>query len=398
MNSSQNISSLRAGTLLRGDCHLLMVGDPGTGKSQILKFAAGIAPRSVYTTGIGTSNAGLTCHAVKEQGEWQLEAGALPLACGGICCIDEFNTMKEADKEAIREAMEQQTVSVAKAGLVTKLNCRCSVMAACNFPENVGRAFHHDSMLSTPLLSRFDLVLYFNQANTDRWIRNVCKHLLRSQLLNSSRKRQCDQGGSHEALWSIAMLKDYVRLVRTLQPTITPDAERFVYPLSAHVRCVSLTLLFLSVLSQYFLKQRAKNRREEGLTTVRMMDSLVRLSQAHARLMFREEVTVLDALVATSLVELTMQSRETIVGDAFLETPDVVQSVFPENAEEDYAHFASSMLRALDLEGEVQLEQSFTQSSGDGEKPDELGSADASNALSSIERKLKRFRYTESGE
>ncbi|KHJ47956.1 MCM2/3/5 family protein [Trichuris suis] len=363
-----------SGTLLRGDCHLLMVGDPGTGKSQILKFAAGIAPRSIYTTGIGTSNAGLTCHAVKEQGEWQLEAGALPLACGGICCIDEFNTMKEVDKEAIREAMEQQTVSVAKAGLVTKLNCRCSVMAACNFQENVGRTFHHDSTLSTPLLSRFDLVLYFKQANTDKWIRNVCKHLLRSQLRNASRKRQCDdQGGSHEDLWSVAMLKDYVRLVRTLQPSITPDAER--------------------VLSQYFLKQRAKSRREEGLTTVRMMDSLVRLSQAHARLMFREEVTILDALVATSLVELTMQ------GDAFLETPDVVQSVFPENAEEDYARFGLSMLRALDLEGEVQLERSFTSPTDDEKPDDDLGSGDdASAAMSSIERKLKRFRYTESDE
>uniref|UniRef100_A0A5S6QL20 DNA helicase n=1 Tax=Trichuris muris TaxID=70415 RepID=A0A5S6QL20_TRIMR len=356
-----------SGTLLRGDCHLLMVGDPGTGKSQILKFAAGVAPRSVYTTGVGTSSAGLTCYAVKEQGEWQLEAGALPLACGGVCCIDEFNTMRESDKEAIREAMEQQTVSVAKAGLVTKLNCRCSVMAACNYQENVGRVSHHDTILSTPLLSRFDLVLYFNQADTETWTRDVCRHLLRGQLVSSSsRKSECEVG-SHDAVWSVAKLKEYVQLVRTLQPTITVEAER--------------------ILSQYFLMQRAKSRRDEGLTTVRMLDSLIRLSQAHARLMFRREVTVQDALVATSLVELTMQ------GDSFLGAPDVVRSVFPKSAEDDYVQFGLAMLSALSLEGEMHLERPTS----DGEIPEQDGNREGSAALS-IESKLKRFRYSERSE
>ncbi|OUC40961.1 MCM2/3/5 family protein [Trichinella nativa] len=328
-----------SGTMLRGDCHLLLIGDPGTGKSQFLKYAAKLASNSVYTTGIGTTNAGLTCSAVKEEGDWQLEAGALPLADGGICCIDEFSTMREAEKDAIREAMEQQTVSVAKAGLVTKLNCKCSVIAACNFQETVGsRSATVDCNLSSPLMSRFDVILYLRQSSDKEWCPKICAHLLYEQVASTSASfRQSSVDSSNASgsslFWTFDKIKTYIKVVKSIEPSISEGAEKFDYP------CI--------VLTQYFMKQRSNVNREEGLTTVRMLDSLIRLAQAHARLMFRDIVTVQDALMATIFIELTLKDLSLLV------TPDPLQSIFPSDPEADYKQFEMLMLEVLGLDGQL---------------------------------------------
>ena len=150
------------------------------GKSQLLRAAANLAPRATVTTGCGSTAAGLTAAAVKDGGEWALEAGALVLGDGGLCCIDEFDSMKEQDRAAIHEALEQQTVSVAKAGVVSTLRARTAVFAVTNPKGTYDRALSLDcnTSLGGPLLSRFDMVLVLPDVQKPEWDAAVADHIL----------------------------------------------------------------------------------------------------------------------------------------------------------------------------------------------------------------------------
>jgi DNA helicase MCM9 len=262
-------------TRIRGDSHLLLVGDPGkhdntsvlgTGKSQLLRYAASVCQRSVMTTGIGSTNAGilnfklnlgLTVAAVRDSGEWHLEAGALVLADRGICCIDEFGSIRETDKTAIHEAMEQQTLSIAKAGLVCKLNTRCSILAATNpkgkYDETLG--IDVNVALASPLLSRFDLVLILLDSQNSDWDEKVSTFLLNNEC-NS------DISNHGEEIWSLETFKSFITFAKTsFQPILTFEANE--------------------VLKAYYQRHRSSDFRNAARTTIRLLESLIRLAQSH---------------------------------------------------------------------------------------------------------------------
>ncbi|KHN33538.1 DNA replication licensing factor MCM9 [Glycine soja] len=285
-------SPLKGGrnAILRAICPqvfgLFTVKLAGTGKSQFLKFAAKLSNRSVITTGLGSTSAGLTVTAVKDGGEWMLEAGALVLADGGLCCIDEFDSMREHDRATIHEAMEQQTISVAKAGLVTTLSTRTTVFGATN-PKG-----------------QFDIVLVLLDTKNPDWDAVVSSHILSEAELDRTTNDE-DLVNS----WPLPTLKRYIHYVKEhFRPVLTREAE--------------------IVISSYYQLQRKSATHNAARTTVRMLESLIRLAQAHARLMFRNEVTRLDAITAILCIESSMTTSAIVdcIGNAlhsnFTDNPD----------------------------------------------------------------------------
>ncbi|KAJ2823310.1 DNA helicase mcm9 [Coemansia erecta] len=310
-----------AGLQVRGEAHMLLVGDPGTAKSQFLKYAAKLVPRSVLTTGIGSTSAGLTVAAVKDGNEWQLEAGALVLADRGLCCIDEFGSIRETDKNTILEAMEQQSISVAKAGIVCKLNARCTVLAAMN-PKgkyDVESSLTTNTALSTPLLSRFDLVLVLLDTHDEEWDARVS-----SFLLSSTDGSVETYLGNEQRVWEFDRLQAYLAFVKTtFEPETTPASEQ--------------------VLTRYYQLQRQRDTLNAARTTIRLLESLIRLAQAHARLMFRDKVLLVDAVVAVVLMKSTMLSAS-ILGKI-----DTLHTTLPTDSDLFYSELENMVLRRLCL-------------------------------------------------
>ncbi|MDM7275501.1 MAG: minichromosome maintenance protein MCM [Thermoprotei archaeon] len=283
--------TLPDGTRIRGDIHVLFVGDPGVAKSQLLQAATRIAPRSLYTTGKGSTAAGLTAAVLRDSktGEYYLEAGALVLADGGVAVIDEIDKMEKDDRVAIHEAMEQQHISISKAGIVARLNARTSILAAGNPKLGVydpQRSFIDNVNLPPTILSRFDLIFVVRDIIGVERDRQLAKHILEAHSMAERFKPEIDP----------ELLKKYVIYARRYaRPRLTPQAKDLIEEFFVETR--SSALQYMSQGSQSPIP-----------ITARQLEAIIRLAEAHARMALRSEVTEEDAAAAIRLMSAFLQS------------------------------------------------------------------------------------------
>jgi replicative DNA helicase Mcm len=269
---------------IRGEMNALLIGDPGTAKSQLLQYVARIAPRGLYTSGRGTTAAGLTAAVVREKGgSMSLEAGALVLADKGIACIDEMDKMRPEDRVTIHEAMEQHTVSVAKGGIVATLNARTAVLAAAN--PSLGRYEPNRTVaenvpLPVTILSRFDLIFVLRDVPNKESDSKMSQHILEIHRRGVS---------PVEAQVDAELLRKYVSFAKGIKPALSVEAAK--------------------QLSDFYLAMRAASETEGSpvAITARQLESLVRISEARARVALRKEVTSEDAAAAITLMKRSLE-------------------------------------------------------------------------------------------
>lgn len=331
--------NLDNGTHLRGDINILMVGDPSTAKSQLLRFVLNTAPLAIATTGRGSSGVGLTAAVTsdKETGERRLEAGAMVLGDRGVVCIDEFDKMSDVDRVAIHEVMEQQTVTIAKAGIHTSLNARCSVLAAANpiyGQYDPHKDPHKNIALPDSLLSRFDLLFVVTDDIEDTRDRLVSEHVLRmhryrqpgteegapvrdqpSQSLGVGLEdSQASNGPTevyekfnvmlhagmistsrgrsrHVEILSIPFIKKYIQYAKSrIKPVLTKGAADHIVETYSALRNDELS----------------GNQRRTSPITARTLETLIRLSTAHAKARLSSRVEERDAKVAESILRFAL--------------------------------------------------------------------------------------------
>lgn len=310
--------NLNSGTHLRGDINCLLIGDPGTAKSQLLRAVMEVCPLSISTTGRGSTGVGLTAAVTTDfdTGEKRLEAGAMVLADRGIVCIDEFDKMNDLDRVAIHEVMEQQTVTITKSGVKASLNARCSVLAAANplygnFDHNISIAKNVN--LPDSLLSRFDMLfivldekdkdhdLRISKFVLDRHVEQAAElvpksvHTVHTWHYHQSSQQPGEEGsqGDHQ--------EDF----------LTPEfLRKYVYYSKQHMLGnIQLTGAAMKEISDYYVKIRASTSDKALPITPRTLETVIRLSTAHAKLRLSPRVEKVDVDQAKSILNVVLGAQ-----------------------------------------------------------------------------------------
>ncbi|KAK7388014.1 hypothetical protein VNO78_22814 [Psophocarpus tetragonolobus] len=283
---------------LRGDINVLLLGDPGTAKSQFLKYVEKTGQRAVYTTGKGASAVGLTAAVHKDPvtREWTLEGGALVLADKGICLIDEFDKMNDQDRVSIHEAMEQQSISISKAGIVTSLQARCSVIAAANpigGRYDSSKTFSQNVELTDPIISRFDILCVVKDV-----VDPVADEMLATFVVESHFKSQ--PKGTNQDDKAFSESQDTRATAMPTDPEILPQDLLKKYITYAKLNIFPrLQDADLDKLSHVYAELRRESSHGQGVPiAVRHIESMIRMSEAHARMHLRQHVTQVDVDMA----------------------------------------------------------------------------------------------------
>jgi replicative DNA helicase Mcm len=342
---------------LRGEINILLIGDPGTAKSQLLRYVSRLAPRGLFTSGKGTTGVGLTAAVIKDQatGEYQLEAGALVLADKGVACIDEMDKMHESDRETIHETLEQHTVSIAKGGIVATLNARAAVLAAANPVLGRYNAFTsivENISLPVTLLSRFDLIFLMRDVPNEKSDAILSQHIL-----------EIHAGVVASPVIDPVLLRKYIGYARQLKPQLTPEA--------------------ITKIKSFYLQMRKASDVEGSPLAIgpRQLEALTRISEARARAALREQVLVEDAEAA---IGITMKSLREVGIDLTSGKPDIdiLMTGKPKGAREKLGLILKIVVEECKVTGLVDKEALFDRL----EKEYSINKADGAKLLEQLMR------------